>query len=116
MLAGQWRRAELPDNLPGLPVDDDDRRDVPKTQRDVAVRQLGEAVGVRPLLARILHGCDVICLGVKVLPGTPFPHDLSVGSHLDEIIRVHLALMFLTGQSALNFWDEITRQRSETYQ
>ena len=51
MLTTQGRGAELPDNLAGFSVDNDNRRDRPKAHNDVAVRQFGQAIAIRPGVA-----------------------------------------------------------------
>src|SRR5215472_8038126 len=69
-----------------------------------------------PRLPLILHSRDAIRLRIEVLPSTPFPNALPIGRHLDEIVPVHLSVMFRARHSPFNLRNEIMRQPSQANQ
>src|SRR5262249_21066425 len=69
-----------------------------------------------PLFARVLHRCNAIRLGIEVVPSTPFPDNLSIGCHLDEIVRIHLPVALRARHTTFDLRNEILRQLSQANQ
>src|SRR5262245_58908275 len=91
MLARDRRWTKLPNDFAGLAGDANNSGGRPKADKDVAVRQLLDAIALMPHRPRRLDLGDSICDGIKMLPGAPLPDSLPCGSHLGQVRRVHLA-------------------------
>ena len=59
VLTASRGRAELPNNCASLSLDNDDRGYGPEAHDDVAIRQFGQAVSIRPGIARLLDRCGL---------------------------------------------------------
>ena len=105
MLTTQWRSAELPDNLAGFSVDNDHSRDHTEAHDDIAVRKFRDAVSVRPFFPPLLHSRDAIRFRIEMLPATPFPNDSPISCHFDQVVSIHLAVVFGAWRSAFHLRD-----------
>src|SRR5215475_13760041 len=90
MLAGNGGRPKLPYDFSGFARNTNHRGGRPIAGKDVAVRQLLDAIALSPQRARRLHLGDAIRDGIKMFPGAPFPNRVSRRSDLSQIIGVHL--------------------------
>ncbi len=113
VLTGERRRTELPDNLTRFPIDDDDGGDVTKAHNNIAIRHLRKTVGVSPRFTQILYRRNAVFRRIEVFPGMPFPNHSPVRRHLDEIVCVHLTVVFSAGAAALDLRYQMLRQLSQ---
>src|SRR5712692_1026340 len=62
---------------------------------------------MRPLFPPLLYCGDAIRLRIKMLPATPLPSNPPVSRHLNQIISVHLAVVFGARHSPFDLRYEI---------
>ena len=112
VLARKRRRAELPVDGAGSAVDHHDGGDIAETHKQVSVGHLRDPISDGPHVAIILDGRDHVFLGIQVLPAQPFPYELSVGRHLDEVGRIHLSIVVLRARPATSHLEsDVGRKR-----
>src|SRR5439155_11963554 len=108
------RLAALPIDRVSLSLNDTNRGYGPKTHNNVAIRQFGQAVSVRPRIARLLDRRDPIYFRIEMLPDAIFPDRSPKRRHLDQIVSIHFAVMLSTCHPASDFRSQFTRELSET--
>ena len=99
MLRAQGWSTELPSDVPRSTIDDDHGRDRAKTDDDVPVRQLRKTVPVGPFIPPLLDRRDPFGCGIQMLPTLPLLYSLTIGGHLDQIVGIHLAVVFCSWHS-----------------
>src|SRR5580693_10342494 len=89
MLAGDRRRAKLPNDLSGLARNANHGGGRPVAGEDIAVRQFLDTVTLSPQRPGRLDLDDAVSHRIKMLPGAPLPNGLSCRSQFRQVIRVH---------------------------